>query len=845
MKKSPLLIPFFLIITYTGAFSQQLEMVDVMRTDGLVRVSDIQPAGSQMHPVAARAVSRGEKPGAFKNVTYRYAGNVRVLSQAQKNRVRLVQDGILDISGTAFQPNPDSIYVDAESDFVMQAEPVSTMQALALRPSLSMVFADIEVPEQEVPVTLANTVSMAAGIVESSVQNNNSYAVNLNFDSLLVTIDSTSEGSLKAALVGVVQITNPRIEGKYSKNKGYSLVFKASELVDLKLYATIEAKKEIKTPIWGTEMKLSDLGKCELGLFLLIDMEGRVSLSFEIHQGIDMALGAKGGTFWYIPTSIKNISTIDHWCDIDYNVMAKLKAFAGLQCTADLKIKGYDALDVYATGGMEGTVESDGSTLSADVGFRIKAGGKIISKKFTLLDNYYSLWKIQKPDYHGYEMLIHEADAWGDYVVGEISTLSDSRTVPGTKDTIPYKGQLTVIVKHSGNQTNEYPASTDDKGLFAVKNVPLKKGDKVMIKMPGVPSVSPAVEATIPFRSIVLSAVDYYAGIAEGAVAGRKSEWAALASSNQAQGQTTGNPATAALKNSVAERLKGVVSQQAAVERVTEFRNNMVVYRGPIEFIAYTPPTATLTGQPQNQSKVPAAQEKAVPNRGIVSSPMGLFQVKGLKFEPGQRVKARVTFDGFVIESDWVETEGLMVSAIESEGMENSTRPGVETVSAVNSMVVISAIRSDISPVGTVRILKGAGAPHSSVTGTNPVSEFPGATKAIVWVDKTVSLIPLEEHPGTSVAYTGPWTANYVYSSPGDAVIPDKNRKHPFEMVSYLFMDHDLGYSSFINECLSCTSTRNVIDKLGNIKAMEMPLIQQKIQVPVKQPKMNMPGVIR
>jgi hypothetical protein len=30
---------------------------------------------------------------------------------------------------------------------------------LALRPSLSAVFEEIEVPEQEVPVTLANTVS--------------------------------------------------------------------------------------------------------------------------------------------------------------------------------------------------------------------------------------------------------------------------------------------------------------------------------------------------------------------------------------------------------------------------------------------------------------------------------------------------------------------------------------------------------------------------------------------------------------------------------------------------------------------------------------------------------------
>ncbi|MEZ4999121.1 MAG: hypothetical protein R2758_17325 [Bacteroidales bacterium] len=71
-------------------------------------------------------------------------------------------------------------------------------------------------------------------------------------------------------------------------------------------------------------------------------------------------MGASGGTFWYIPTSIKNISTIDSWCEVGYNITSEMKAFAGFQCTANLKVKGYNALDVYVNGGMEGTVATDG-----------------------------------------------------------------------------------------------------------------------------------------------------------------------------------------------------------------------------------------------------------------------------------------------------------------------------------------------------------------------------------------------------------------------------------------------------------------------------------------------------
>ncbi|MCK7536569.1 MAG: hypothetical protein MZV63_39100 [Marinilabiliales bacterium] len=128
----------------------------------------------------------------------------------------------------------------------------------------------------------------------------------------------------------------------------------------MKIYTSMKLKEEVKTPIWGTEIKMSDLGKCEVGLFILATLEGQVTLAVEIHQGIEMAMGASGGTFWYVPTSIRNISTIDSWCDIGYNVTSQMKAFVGFQCTANLKVKGYNALDVYVNGGMEGTVTTDG-----------------------------------------------------------------------------------------------------------------------------------------------------------------------------------------------------------------------------------------------------------------------------------------------------------------------------------------------------------------------------------------------------------------------------------------------------------------------------------------------------
>ncbi|MEZ5020194.1 MAG: hypothetical protein R2756_08740 [Bacteroidales bacterium] len=170
-----------------------------------------------------------------------------------------------------------------------------------------------------------------------------------------------------------------------------------------------------------------------------------------------------------------------------------------------------------------------------------------------------------------------------------------------------------------------------------------------------------------------------------------------------------------------------------AVRRIEEFRNSLTVYRGPIEFITQASPvviSGTAPVQGTRTTGQQASTAKPQPNRGTVNSPVGLFSVSGLSFEPGQKVRARINVEGFTVESDWIETEGLLVSVIESEVIEKSIRPGNETLSSSNSFVVVSALRSEKSPSGVVRMLKGADAPHGSLLAAQPVPEFPDAGKA-------------------------------------------------------------------------------------------------------------------
>jgi hypothetical protein len=133
------------------------------------------------------------------------------------------------------------------------------------------------------------------------------------------------------------------------------------------------------------------------------------------------------------------------------------------------------------------------------------------------------------------------------------------------------------------------------------------------------------------------------------------------------------------------------------------------------------------------------------------------------------------------------------------------------------------------------------------------VPEFPDARKAKIWFSGTVPLAPLEGHPGAAIASTGPWSVTYGYSSPGDAINPLKNRKHPFEVVSFIYKGKELGYSDYTDECASCTSPANVIDRIGKddipgaAGTPGRPSVQREVSVPQVKPQQQVrkPVVIR
>jgi hypothetical protein len=797
--------------------------------------------------VARQAIQRGEKPGAFTGVQEKFTNQVVILTNEQRNGIAntMVTDGLISKTNIPnFIPDPNKIYVDSESDLVMQFQPISDDNMLVFRPQLHHVFEDFTIPDQEVALSAANTSSTIENSQVATSGKGEDYNMVMRFDS--VTYKFKEDGiDLSATLVGDIKFRNPRIEGSFSKNNGYKLVFKAGEAINLKVYSDIKLQKEIIEPIWGFEIEAGNYGKCELGVFLVIEIDGKVNLVVTVDQGFELAAGVKGGTFYYVPTSLNHILDVNNWCDVNYRLTGEIKAFAGVQCQTVLKIKGYKALDIKARAGLEAKVETANGILSGDIGMRMKIWGKAVVKNFTLLDKYYSFLKKSEMDYGNFDMEILEACAFRDYAVGRI-VKSDSKQ--------PYVGALTLFKVSGGSRETAYQSQTNADGYFAIKNVSMVKGDKLAVQVPGSPNRSPFSEPTIPFSEIKLMFADYYTGEISGVVAAGVGKYEDLlkgsssASSNAPMAAAISKPGNMA-------KLENNITRSKAVERIEKMKSSMVTYKGPIQIIQEgisqpapllqsSGPNSAISGigghAPSHIRKPTNVATGKVKNIGSVDapvfSPFGIFTITRNDLKPSERIKARIIVDGFEVESDWLETDGLMVLPIETGLISRSVNQGSVTLTGDNMVVMVAALRSEEAPQGKVRMAKGLDMLHASIQQPYAVvDKMPQLQKPFVWYDKSLPLQPEGSTPGLSVASSGNWTSTLRYASMADALNPDKNLGHGFELISYVFKGTETGFSVLEEKCPVCSSTKSFIESMGkSALGNQLRIDPGKIQVPQK-----------
>ncbi len=830
MKTKWLLIIVFLFPFYS--FGQQKTIKQVQPVQ-LINLKSIHLRIKQLHPVARKAIQSGRKPGKFKNVKVVYQPNVVLLKKDVRNKLvnKIGKNPILkvkDLRTLNIQKN--KIYIDPESDLVFKPIRLSKDTIALTQPPIEKVFKDIKIPLQRVPINIANTDYTAKNTEVKEETDNSEYTMRLQFNDTLYHLskeikkgNSTTKINIDIKLDGFIGFTNPYVEAMYSKNDGYVLIFHAKEKAQLKATTDAKIEEKISFPIWGYDIPIENFGSCKIGIFLVIEANGEIHLEAGLTQGIQVDAGIKGKTLYYYPRSVKPVVNVQKSFDVNYKVEGKIKAFAGVDVLANIKYKSYEMLKLRTRAGVEMKAEvknSDISNFTAEVGARFLIDGKLdikaYKKDFELYNKYYKIWERQVKNTGGYIMTINDADAYYDRVWGTVYKKQKS-------DSVAFNGNIKLKVVHPNGQKTIYNGKTDKNGIFALTNVNLKKGDIVKIKAGDSPSWSNAFKAHIPFDEVHISYADYYTNTVYGSVSGTVSYFPKTNSQSNSSVQI---PHSNIPKNTgiVTNKINFNVAKPV-IKISKQMFDNAITYKGDVEITTeplYHQAKQNLNSIQMNKKrkrykrkkkfvkidkKIPAINLTKTQKKKVVNLPFGMFRITNVDIKPGEKVKAKINIDGFVLESDFVVSDGLIVTP----SIDVKKQGGIKslTIQADDSYVVINAFRSKKSPTGKVHLIKGIDMKHTSPHRDFPnqkvdipkLREFKLAVHPLVYYNKTLDLKPMSDKPGFSIAHTGAWQVKNIYYNRKYLVSFVPLDGHRFEFIGYTFEGRWAGYKFYEKTC--------------------------------------------
>ncbi|MBP7176916.1 MAG: hypothetical protein KBA53_11980 [Thermoclostridium sp.] len=813
LKSAALLVftTMLLFISILPGYTSELSTKAEVLPEKLLKAEQLQQFGLDLPAVAKTARANGKEPGAFQNVTYAFKPNVEVLSGENLSALKTnLKEGKISKGKLKAQPDTGKIYIDPETRIPIQfLEDGKNKNYYVTMPEFQDVLEDFNIPEQSVALNTANISFLsnsAVQVTDGKMQTPKppavpgvptTQSVSVTADGILISFEGkdaihlsgTSEDgstSYNFNLEGSIRLIAPHITGYYSFNSGYKFVFKAGEEIDLRLSAGVKLNKTVKIPICGFDID-AGLGSATLGLFLRVDVNGEMQLGIDIDQGFVVEAGVKGGTFWGFPTSIKGVLEKKQWCKVSKSFNASVKGFVGLSAEAKLELLGYNMLKTEIRMGPEMQVETDGAYLNGECGLRLVVSAKVLGYKKTFVNEYWKLFAVDGQDTGGYILSFEDADAWLNQVRIRLQKENGKREkddYTGVAVLKVIRNKQETIYRLDGKQSGKTPQGYYTAGgYFTFENVDLVKGDKIQIQIPGKEQYfSDKFDPSFHFNTVQILTADYFTGVVEGDIN---------------RYMKTDGGAVTAIPNS-----PDLVSYDGPVEIVIERDENVTIP-------AFAPGgTAFIT--------VPVPREIIY----TVNAVRGQFSFSSEDIKPGDRIEARMAYDGVTLASGTIEPEGILMGSIVKQDFTVAREGNGEVYAAEDVELFISSIRGEKAPTGKVELLMGVAWPHREGVFT-PVqldadtSSSNTLKNGLLFVDKSLNLQPTED-PNTSVVQTGSWR---VVSRTKPPMLAEKAKlkdQHYFESAEFVFKGQRMGYTSLESACAYC----NVVHKMEMMNDM-------------------------
>lgn len=484
--------------------------------------------------IAVDAIEKGIIPSTFQNITYELNDNVEWLNEeAVEALKRNGEDGVIAASELdGVDPDEDKVYVDKNSGTALRFFKGDNGEITILDANEDELVKEINIPEQNVSLNAANISFVAEGVecstatTKSGTGQQEQYILTFN-ESMNVPGYDKEGKKIEVKLKGDLVIKYPYVETEYTKKSGYKFIFNASEEANVSAELYAELKKEIKIPLTGFDIN-SDAFKVNVGIFLIIDVNGKITMNYEFNQHLSVRAGIKGGTYYYIPTSVKSVLEKDFGFETkEFSLNAEINGETDIstQVTFDVLGKGKVIVDIRLGLRIEAKYANDMNTdtlsIKGDGIFKITGKIKIKSfdKKKELISYKYPLFEYTKAKKSNYSIEVKEACAYKDLLKIQILKYT------GASSTVPYANtEISIKIVNSNGNVAIVKAVTDSNGE-CTKQYNLAKGSTVSVKVPESENLwTEPFNAVFPFNNIVVASADYLYGDVKGYISGSTSE---------------------------------------------------------------------------------------------------------------------------------------------------------------------------------------------------------------------------------------------------------------------------------------------------------------------------------
>ncbi|SMC34179.1 S-layer homology domain-containing protein [Papillibacter cinnamivorans] len=353
-------------------------------------------------------------PETLNGVSYQYNSRIKFLDLS----VATGTESGVKIPGTSLAAG--DVLVDRENQRslkILKVNPDGTY--LTTKPTMAELFSEFTIPHQVILPNAANItdytvkgISVAQYISQSnsgestkimsgtnSTLMNQIYGIFSDRGSRIYEYDGVYEftpfgkpgsGKVKLSLSGAIGVS-PGIVAEYSLFDGYEFGFvNAAQFIDLNIMFDVAIQEELYLPVFAVNVPIAGLGNVRMGVFLVVDMDGNITLTIRAEEGIVANASVYGKTKFGIPTSFHVNTGFDKYFGAECDPMGYIHAGLYITPLVGLEILDVDVFGAQLRLGLYGYADITDTTMNYGVDF-------VVNAFVTIMDDRTNLINIQIP----------------------------------------------------------------------------------------------------------------------------------------------------------------------------------------------------------------------------------------------------------------------------------------------------------------------------------------------------------------------------------------------------------------------------------------------------------------